>query len=149
MRVAVEITLSDEEVARLSKLSKSRSVSVRLAERSHIILLAGAGMSNEEIGHKLGITRQKAGRWRTHYAESGVEGISQDAYRPGRKPKISSRKINKVVNLTTHTVPENAAHWSQRLMSEKVGISMSSVGRIWKNHGLKPHRMATFKAIKR
>ena len=62
MRVAVEIALSDEEIAHLGKLSKSRSVSVRLAERSRIILLAGAGMTNEEIGYELGITRQKTGR---------------------------------------------------------------------------------------
>jgi len=145
MRVAVEIALSDEEVVHLSKLSKSRSVSVRLAERSQIILLADAGMTNEEIGYELGITRQKAGRWRERYAESGVEGISQDAYRPGRKPKISSRKVKKVINLTTQTTPENATHWSQRLMSEKAGISMSSVGRIWKSHGLKPHQVTAFK----
>jgi len=145
MRVAIEITLSEEEVAHLSKLSKSRSVSVRLAERSRIILLAGAGMTNEEIGYELSITRQKVGRWRDRYAESGVEGISHDAYRPGRKPKISSRKVNKVIKLTTQTIPGNATHWSQRLMSEKAGISMSSVSRIWKSHGLKPHRIATFK----
>lgn len=61
MRVAVEIALSDDEVAQLNKLSKSRSVSVRLAERSRIILLADTGMTNEEIGDELGITRQKAG----------------------------------------------------------------------------------------
>ena len=62
MRVAVEIVLSDDEVVDLSKFSKSRSVSVRLAERSRIVLLAGKGMTNEEIGFELGITRQKAGR---------------------------------------------------------------------------------------
>ena len=145
MRIAVEITLSDDEVTHLNKLSKSRSVSVRLAERSQIVLLAGTGMTNEEIGDELGITRQKAGRWRTRYAESGIEGISQDAPRPGRKPKISPRKVAKVIKLTTQTTPENATHWSQRLMAKQMGISMSSVGRIWKSHGLKPHRVSTFK----
>ena len=130
MRVAVEIALSNDEVARLSKLSKSRSVSVRLAERSQIILLAGAGMTNEEIGEELGITRHKAGRWRKRYVESGIEGISRDAPRPGHKPKISSRKVAKVIKLTTQTTPENTTHWSQRLMAEKTGINMSSVGRI-------------------
>jgi len=75
MRVAVEIALSDDEVAHLSKLSKSRSASVRLAERSRIILLAGAGMTNAEIGDELGITRQKASRWRKRYAlESKLDG---------------------------------------------------------------------------
>ena len=91
MRVAVKIVLSDDEVLELSKLSKSRSVSVRLAERSRIVLLAGKGKTNEDIGQELGITRQKAGRWRERYATSGIEGISQDAYRPGRKPPPSSR----------------------------------------------------------
>jgi transposase len=116
-----------------------------LAERSRIVLLAGQGMTNEEIGDELGITRQKAGRWRQRYAEGGIEGISRDAYRPGRKPKISSRKVAQVIRLTTQTTPENATHWSQHLMADRVGISMSSVGRIWKSHGLKPHRVSTFK----
>jgi transposase len=145
VRVAVEIILSDDEVRELSRISKSRSVSVRLAERSRIVLLAGKGMTNEEIGNELGITRQKAGRWRDRYAESGLEGISRDAPRPGRKPKISAHKVARVIRLTTRTMPEDATHWSQRLMAEKVGISMSSVGRIWKSHGLKPHRVSTFK----
>jgi len=145
MRVATGISLSKDEATQLNQLSKSRSVSVRLAERSRIVLLANTGMTNEEIGIELGISRQKAGRWRDRYAEAGIEGIEQDAYRPGRKPKINARLVTKVINLTTQTTPENATHWSQSLMSEKVGISMSSVGRIWKNHGLKPHRMNTFK----
>jgi transposase len=145
VRVAVDIVLSDEEARELSRLSKSRSVSVRLAERSRIVLLANKGMTNEEIGDELGITRQKAGRWRNRYAERGLEGISRDAPRPGRKPRISSRKVAQVIRLTTQTTPKDATHWSQRLMSEQVGISMSSVGRIWKSHGLKPHRLSTFK----
>ena len=140
MRVAVEIVLSDDEVLELSKLSKSRSVPIRLAERSRIVLLACKGMTNEEIGKELGMTRQKAGRWRERYADSGVEGIIRDAPRPGHKPKISSRKVAQVIRLTTQEMPENATRWSQRLMAEKTGISMSSVGRIWKGHGLKPHR---------
>jgi transposase len=145
VRVAVDIVLSDEEARELSRLSKSRSVSVRLAERSRIVLLANKGMTNEEIGDELGITRQKAGRWRNRYAERGLEGISRDAPRPGRKPRISSRKVAQVIRLTTQTTPKDATHWSQRLMSEQVGISMSSVGRIWKSHGLKAHRLSTFK----
>jgi transposase len=145
VRVAVEIVLSDEEASELIRLSKSRSVSVRLAERSRIVLLANQGLTNEEIGDELGITRQKAGRWRKRYAERGLEGISRDAPRPGRKPRISSRKVAQVIRLTTQTTPKDATHWSQRLMSEQVGISMSSVGRIWKSHGLKPHRLSTFK----
>ena len=130
MRVAVEIVLSDEEARELGRVSKSRPVSVRLAELSRIVLLASEGMTNEEIGIELGITRQKAGSWRGRYAESGLEGISRDAQRPRRKPRISSYKVAQVIRLTTQTAPEDATHRSQRLMSEKVGIIMSSVGQI-------------------
>ena len=102
-------------------------------------------MTNEEIGDALGITRQNAARWRKRYANHGLEGIRQDATRPGRKPEISSDKVMEVIELTTQSTPENATHWSQRLMAERMGISMPSVGGIWKNHGLKPHRVDTFK----
>jgi len=110
MRVAVERALSENEVANLNKLSKSRSVSLRLVERSRTILLTGTGMTNEEIGKELGITRQKASRWRKRYAESGIEGISQDTSRSRRKPKIGSRKIANVIKHTTQSTLENATH---------------------------------------
>jgi transposase len=145
MRVAVDISLSGDEIHQLTRFAKSRSVSVRLAERSQIVLLAAKGLTNEQIAEQLGISRQKVARWRQRYAESGLAGIEKDAPRPGRKPRISQRKIEQVIEWTTQAKPDNATHWSQRLMAEKAGISMSSVGRIWKSHGLKPHKISFFK----
>jgi len=145
MRIAIEISLSEDECQHLTRLSKSRSVSVRLAERSQIVLLAAQGLTNEQIGEQLGISRQKAARWRQRYAAHGLPGIEKDATRPGRKPRLTQRKVEKVIEWTTQTKPDNATHWSQRLMAEKAGISMSAVGRIWKSHGLKPHKIGMFK----
>jgi len=145
MRVAKKITLETKEHDGLMRLSRSRSASVRLAERSKIVLLAAAGKTNGEIGETLGITRQKAGRWRDRYHQLGIEGIEKDAPRPGRKKEISERVVNKVINLTTQSKPRGATHWSRRLMAKQVGISDSSVGRIWREHGLKPHRITSFK----
>jgi transposase len=123
----------------------ARSTSVRLAERSRIVLLASEGKTNGEIAEQLGISRQKAGRWRDRYHELGWAGSEKDAPRPGRKKKVSARKVNQVVRLTTQEKPENATHWSRRLMAERANISESSVGRIWRAHGLKPHRVSGFK----
>lgn len=145
MRVAVKIELEAEERDELRRLSRSRSTSVRLAQRSKIVLLAAQGLSNGEIAERLGITRQKVGRWRARYHESGVAGIEKDAPRPGRKKKISSRKVSQVIKLTTQEKPKNATHWSRRLMAQRANISESSVGRIWRAHGLKPHRVSRFK----
>jgi transposase len=145
MRVAVNIVLEAKERQSLKALSRSRSTSVRLAERSKIVLLAAEGKTNGEIADELGISRQKAGRWRDRFYQYGVAGIEKDAPRPGRKKKISSRKLNKVVELTTQSKPENATHWSRRLMAERMNLSDSTIGRIWRAHGLKPHRVTSFK----
>lgn len=145
MRVAVAIVLEADERELLERLSRSRSTPVRLAERSKIVLLAAEGKTNGEIAKELGITRQKVGRWRDRYHELGLAGIEKDAPRPGRKKEISSRTRNKVIELTTQEKPEGATHWSRRLMAERMNISESSVGRIWRAHGLKPHRVSGFK----
>lgn len=145
MRVAAQIVLEPAERQRLKRLARSRSTSVRLAERAKIVLLAAEGKENGEIAETLGISRQKAGRWRKRYHELGLAGIEKDAPRPGRKKTISKRTVNKVIKLTTQEKPANATHWSRRLMAQRVNISESAVGRIWRAHGLKPHRVDTFK----
>ncbi|MCP4375772.1 MAG: IS630 family transposase [bacterium] len=145
MRVAVTIELDAKEHEELKRLSRSRSTPVRLAERSKIVLLAAEDLTNGEIAEELEMTRQKAGRWRDRYYQLGLSGIERDAPRPGRKKEISARKVNQVIKLTTQEKPKNATHWSRRLMADRVSISESSVGRIWRAHGLKPHRVTGFK----
>jgi transposase len=129
----------------LERLAGSRSQPVRLAERSRIILLAAAGMDNDAIGAELNITRQKAGRWRSRFAERGLEGILKEEPRPGRPLKFGPRKRAAVVRTTLEEKPANATQWSLASMSAKTGVSPSTVGRIWKANGLKPHLSRTFK----
>lgn len=145
MRVAVKIELSEAETRKLEKLANSRSTSVRLAERSRIVLLAAQGWTNQRIGWELGISMQKASRWRRRFAELGLRGIEKDAPRPGRRPTVDPGLADQVVAWTTQTKPEKATHWSRRLMAERAGISPSTVGRIWRRHGIKPHLFKTFK----
>ena len=53
--------------------------------------------------------------------------------------------IERVVELSLHQKPPAATHWSARVMAKAVGISHTSVQRIWRAHGLKPHLVKTFK----
>ena len=145
MRIAPAIELNKDEVALLNQLARSRSTTVRLSERSRIVLLAAQGKTNEQIAEALDITRQKAGRWRARYLQYGIGGIEQDAPRSGRISSLSDQTIEQVIQLTTQSQPEGITHWSRRLMARAVGISESSVGRIWKAHGLKPHMIKSFK----
>ena len=145
MRVAPAITLTPTDTAKLRRFSASRSVSQKLRERSKIVLLAAEGLLNKEIAVRTGHDEPKVGRWRKRYAEQGMDGIIKDKTRPGRIKPISSAKRSRIVKLTVESKPKGSTHWSRTTMAKELGVSPSSVGRVWAAHGLKPHRVKTFK----
>ena len=142
MRAAPTIMLNQEERKKLTQLAKSRTVSVRLARRAQVVLLAAAGQHNEAIAQALGIGRVQVGRWRERYAQGGLAAIERDRPRGGRPLKTD---VAEIVRLTTRTLPEAATHWSTRSLAAKVGVSDTTVLRVWHRHGLKPHLVRTFK----
>lgn len=102
-------------------------------------------MQDKDIGELMGIARQKASRWRKRYAAMGLAGIEKDAPRPGRKRRIDEKKRAAVVAKTLQEKPEGQTHWSRSTMAKAAELSHSTVGRIWKEHGIKPHLVETFK----
>ena len=145
MRVAPLVQLSQEQRVPLAKAARSTSGSVRFAQRAKIIVQAAEGGQDIEIAQALGITRQKSARWRARFVESGLDGLRQDAFRPGRKKQIGPDQTKAVVQKTLEQRPASAPHWSTRTMARASGLSEASVRRIWKAHGLKPHLLRTFK----
>src|ERR1700716_1567764 len=75
----------------------------------------------------------------------GMDGLLKNASRPWRVKPLPPEKIKQVVHMTLHAKPPNATHWSLRSMASAAGVSYSSVQRIWRAHGLKPHLVETFK----
>lgn len=145
MRTAPRVELSVEDRDWLEKVSRSRTEAVRLSERALIVLLAADGKNNREIGLCLGITEAKAARWRGRFIDRGRIGLEQDAPGRGRKPTYPSEIVAMVVRRTTRQKPEAATHWSRRVMARATDLSASTIGRIWRQHGLKPHLSRTFK----
>jgi transposase len=107
--------------------------------------MAADGGLNQTIAATLGISRPTVQLWRERFRALRLPGLEKDAPRPGRRPKISGRKIAAVVEATLHTTPPNATHWSTRTMAKAQGLSEASVRRIWRQHRLKPHLVETFK----
>jgi transposase len=145
MRVAPAIELSFETRLELEKLSRRRTTAVRLAQRSRIVLLAASGMQNKQIAQQLKVAPRMAALWRGRFLEMGVAGLMKDAPRPGRTPAILADRVAEVIAKTTQSKPAGATHWSRSRMAHETGISDSSIGRIWRTHGLKPHRIESFK----
>jgi transposase len=145
MRRATPIVLDESHHNKLDELKRGRRVPVRLAERAQIVLHAADGLEDQQIAALMGITRQKAARWRKRYARLGLAGIEQDAPRPGRKRRIDDARRAVVVRKTLRGKPAGHTHWSRSTMAKATGLSDSTIGRIWREHGLKPHLCQTFK----
>lgn len=145
MRVAPAIELTDEQQAELLRIAKGRTSQVRHAQRARAMLLASEGKQDIEIAEMVGCERQSVGRWRRTFLQRGVQGLIKDRPRGGRPPVERQRVADEIVRITTQEQPENATHWSASLMARRVGTSDSTVLRVWRAHGLKPHLVQTFK----
>jgi transposase len=130
---------------RLKYLVTSGKTPQKIALRARIILLAGGGTANHAIAAQLGISRPTVLLWRGRFQRSGVPGLMKDARRPGRKKAVAPEAIQRVVEATLRTTPPAATHWTVRTMARAQGLSRMTVQRIWKQHGLQPHRLETFK----
>jgi len=145
MRKIERILISDADRERLERLVRDRNTPQKLVWRARIVLLASDGLTAEAIAAAVGKSLLTVRRWRRRYMAKGVDGLLKDATRPpGRKP-LTAETIKRVVHMTLHEKPPNATQWSARSMTKAAGISYTSVQRIWRAHGLKPHLVKTFK----
>lgn len=145
MRVARRVVLDNEQQRALEQIARGRSLPARHVERARIVLRAAAGEQDRQIASALGITPEKAARWRNRYLDGGIKALEMDAARPGRPRSISEARTAEVIHKTTQEKPFNATHWSTRTMAAEMGLSETSIRRIWHANGLKPHLVKTFK----
>jgi transposase len=145
MRVARPVTLNPEQRQLLEQQARARSLPARVVERARIVLRAADGQQDKQIAAALGITPEKAARWRNRFLDKGWAALQKDAPRPGRPRMIGEAQVKLVIDKTTQEKPEASTHWSTRTMAAAVGLSGASVRRIWLAHGLKPHLIKGFK----
>jgi transposase len=145
MRTSSRSSVTETDRKALSELASSGRTPQKVALRARIVLLSADGVSTGEIMERLGTTTPTISRWRERYRQLGVPGIVVDRTRPGRKPRISEEQVRDVVERTVGSTPVNATQWSTRTMAAVTGLSKATIQRIWKAHGLQPHRMETFK----
>ncbi len=112
--------------------------------RARIVLAAAAGTANERIAAEIGVTPLTVRDWRTRFEADRMAGLA-DAPRPGRVPTYDRAARDRVIAFTLEPPPFGTSHWSSRAMAARTGISVTTIQRIWREAGLKPHRVETFK----
>ena len=138
------LELTSDETEQLERWVRRRKSAQALALRSRIVLACATGLTNKEVAAQLGVSMPTVGKWRSRFVESRLDGLV-DEPRSGRKPTITAEQVEDVVVATLESTPEHATHWSRKKMAERSGLSKSTIGRIWKGFGLKPHLVDGFK----
>jgi transposase len=133
------LALTDDERAALERLVARPRSGRQMAFRAKIILKCAEGMSNSDVGRVLRVHRSSVGKWRSRFIAERLDGL-HDEPRPGAARSISDDAVEAVVTKTLESTPRGRTHWSTRSMAKNVGMSHSSIGRIWRAFGLQPHR---------
>lgn len=141
---AAPLAISAEDQEQLGRLVRGRGTPQKMVLRARIVLLASRGVANRVIAQTLETNRNTVLLWRQRFADGGLEAL-QDAPRPGRKRQLSADVVQHIVMTTLQEQPAAATHWSTRTLAKHEGVSKMTVQRIWKAHGLQPHRVETFK----
>ena len=145
MRTGISITLRPADRRRLKALARDRNTPHKHVWRAEIVLLSADGVGTNEIMRRTGKSKTCVWRWQERFMEAGYDSLLRDKTRPSRIPPLGSGITERVVTLTQTAPPTEATHWTSAMMAKVVGISASSVQRIWRAHGLQPHRVKQFK----
>jgi transposase len=145
MRNGISVTVSRSDRRRLQVLVADRNASQKHVWRAEIVLLTAEGLGTNEIMRRTAKSKTCVWRWQERFMEEGFEGLLRDKTRPSRIEPLDADVAKRVVAMTLTDPPGETTHWTGAMMAEAIGISVSSVQRIWRAHGLQPHRVRQFK----
>jgi len=145
MRTRISITLTPSERRRLKAILKDRNAPQKHVWRAEIVLLSAEGLGTNEIMRRTRKSKTCVWRWQERFMQEGVVGLLRDKTRPSRIAPLGPDVAERVVALTSSPPPGERTHWTAALMAAACGISASAVSRIWRAHGLQPHRVKQFK----
>jgi len=148
MRTSVSLSVTSAAMDRLRNLVKDRNAPQKHVGRAQIVLLSAEDLGTNAIMRETGKSKTCVWRWQERFAAEGVDGLLRDKTRPSRIAKLDPSIAERVVALTLEEPPSETTHWTGAAMAKAAGISASSVRRIWRAHGLQPHRVRQFKLSK-
>jgi len=148
MRKDIVVDVSAADRARLETIVADRNSPQKHVWRARIVLLTADGLGTVEIMRRTGKSKTCVWRWQERFMQAGVDGLRRDKTRRSRIPPLGAAVAARVIALTQQDPPGETTHWTAGMMAKTIGISVSSVQRIWQAHGLQPHRVRRFKLSK-
>jgi transposase len=143
---ASPLPVTDDQRAELARIARSSSAPHRKVVQAKALLLAADGVPTNEVARRCGTTATSVLAWRRRFAAEGVDGVGRIAKGRGRKPWLPEGTVAEIVRVTREELPaDTSTHWTARTLAQHLGVSKDTVVRAWRDHGLKPWRVETFK----
>jgi transposase len=138
--------MSDEQREVLEVMARSSSLPHRQVVQARALLLAAAGVPTNEVARCCSTTDTSVRAWRRRFEVEGVDGVGRVAPGRGRRSWLPEGTVAEIVRVTREEIPEDTStHWTTRTLAEFLGVGKDTVARVWRDHGLKPWRVDTFK----
>src|ERR1700675_796820 len=144
MRTGVTVYLSPTDRKRLQAIVDDRNSPQKHVWRARIVLATADGLGTATIMRTAGVSKTAIWRWQERFMSEGVDGLLRDKTRPARIARLTDDVAARIVALTLGEPPGEATHWTGQGMAKAARVSLTSVQRIWRAHGLAPHRIRTF-----
>jgi transposase len=146
MPAASPLPITPADLAELRRWARSSQLPAVLAQRARILLLAADGASNTEIAQRVEVSRPTVIACRRRYVHRGLAGLP-DRPRPGRPQTVRRVRRTEILQITLSPPPARLGitHWSTRLLARELGVSRDTIARLWREYGVQPWRVATFK----
>ena len=139
------ISLSRYQRSELSSIAQSRSLPAGYVFRAKLILMLAEGASFNTIKRRLQTSAPTIIRWKQRFLEFGLDGL--DTYHPGQKARVLTPTLRaRILSATRKKPSDGSTHWSCRKLAATLGVSKDAVHRVWKEAGLKPHRLERYLA---
>ena len=139
------VSLDSADRRRLEAVAADRNAPQKHVWRARIVLLSADGVGTNGIMAATGTSKTTVWRWQERFMAAGVDGLLRDKTRPPGKAPVAPERVAEIVRLTLAPPPHAATHWTAQAMAKRMGLAVSTVQKIWKAHGLAPHRFRAFK----
>src|ERR1700728_3110390 len=139
------ITLTNSELMELTRRANSRTDRAEDARRARLILLLAEGHTWDEVSERIDCSRGFVAGWRKRFTEQRMAGLYSRHL--GQVATVLTPELEaRILEVTRRAPTDGATHWSTRKLGTHLDVSHMMVARVWRKHGLQPHRIERYMA---
>src|ERR1700741_3740070 len=139
------IVLAPPERRELKRRARKRSLAVELVKRAELILMLAAGHSYREVRQRLDCSDEYIREWKKRFQEERLAGLDSRYLGSQRRTRTAETEA-RILEATRQGPTDGTTHWSSYRLAKELGISQSSVSRVWRHFGIQPHRLRRYMA---